>query len=426
MPAHRLPAIQGSVLSIATQLGMALAIVAALAPFKAVDSATVRTIAVGVAADDDPSAGCTLREAIDVANAGGGVGAHANGCTVKGTVGTPPFSYAIKLPAYTYTLTGAPGDDANASGDLDITANITISGQGPGNTAISGGSIDRVFHIDPAGAGSFTIDFERLTIMNGGVAGWGAGIYNSGDAVNVSECALHGNVSGGTVAGGAISNGAGKLTIESSTLSLNASDNGGGIYNAGTLAVTNSTLSGNSASHHGGAIANGGGTATLVSTTITDSRADDDESGAGDGGGIHRTGGAVSLRNTIVAANHDLSPGPGDDHPDLSGLIDGAASNIIGSTAGCTGTAGTGSDVVAPDPGLGPLAGNGGGTLTHAISFQSPAHDGVAVCTDQAGFPLGTDQRAVARPQGYACDIGAFEVVTFFAFLPCILDHTEP
>src|SRR5207247_10006183 len=61
------------------------------------------------------------------------------------------------------------------------------------------------------------------------------------------------------------------------------------------------------------------------------------------------------------------------------------------------------------NPNLGPLANNGGPTLTHIpFPLQSPqvnrAIDGGSGC-------LSPDQRGVLRPQGGACDIGAVEYV---------------
>ena len=68
-------------------------------------------------------------------------------------------------------------------------------------------------------------------------------------------------------------------------------------------------------------------------------------------------------------------------------------------------------DISAVDPLLGPLADNGGPTETHELLPGSPAIDAIAVadCVDLDGEPVVTDQRGVARPQGVACDIGAFE-----------------
>ncbi len=55
---------------------------------------------------------------------------------------------------------------------------------------------------------------------------------------------------------------------------------------------------------------------------------------------------------------------------------------------------------------LGPLADNGGPTLTHALGAGSPAIDAA-----DAGACPATDQRGVARPQGAGCDVGAFELI---------------
>src|SRR5262249_52788808 len=63
-------------------------------------------------------------------------------------------------------------------------------------------------------------------------------------------------------------------------------------------------------------------------------------------------------------------------------------------------------DLTGRNPLLGPLADNGGNTDTAALLSGSPAID----AGDPATCPA-TDQRGVVRPQGPACDIGAFELV---------------
>lgn len=79
---------------------------------------------------------CSLRGAIIAANANG-VGADT-----------------INLPAGTYTLTLAGiNEDLGATGDLDITSNITIAGAGAASTIIQAGTtnangIDRVFDLN--------------------------------------------------------------------------------------------------------------------------------------------------------------------------------------------------------------------------------------------------------------------------------------
>jgi hypothetical protein len=67
-------------------------------------------------------------------------------------------------------------------------------------------------------------------------------------------------------------------------------------------------------------------------------------------------------------------------------------------------------DLHNTSPRLGPLANNGGPTLTQALTPASPAID-AGSCTDASGAAVVSDQRGVARPQpaGGRCDIGAVE-----------------
>ena len=79
--------------------------------------------------------------------------------------------------------------------------------------------------------------------------------------------------------------------------------------------------------------------------------------------------------------------------------------NLIGDDTGCGYTPGTG-DLLNVDPLLGPLRDNGGDTETHALLPGSPAIDQIPteLCV------VDTDQRGVLRPQGSACDVGAYEL----------------
>jgi hypothetical protein len=61
-------------------------------------------------------------------------------------------------------------------------------------------------------------------------------------------------------------------------------------------------------------------------------------------------------------------------------------------------------DQPSTDPLVGPLADNGGPTLTHALLEGSPAID----AGDDSVCPA-VDQRGIARPQGAACDVGSYE-----------------
>lgn len=87
----------------------------------------------------------------------------------------------------------------------------------------------------------------------------------------------------------------------------------------------------------------------------------------------------------------------------------------LSSDSTCSPYLNQGGDRNAVNPLLGPLADNGGATLTHLPQPGSPAIDG-----GQCAPGLVADQRGGERPAGGACDIGAVEVGAFlpWAFLP--------
>ena len=176
--------------------------------------------------------------------------------------------------------------------------------------------------------------------------------------------------------GGAIFN-KGTLTVTASTLAFNTADTqGGGIWSDDTLTLTNSTISGNLVGTDGGGIYNSTGTATINNSTITNNRADAGGTDAGTGGGIHNDGtGTLTLNSTIVATNF---VGTDDVRDNISGTASGS-SNLVGVDTRLTGlTNGVDGNIVGTaanpiDPGLQPLADNGGPTQTHAILPNSPA-----------------------------------------------------
>ena len=217
----------------------------------------------------------------------------------------------------------------------------------------------------------------------------------------MTDSTVSGNTSG--LAGGGIWNDTtGTLNISNSTISDNTANDGGGIYNfSGTQTLTNSTVSGNTASASGGGIYNSSDTMTLINSTVTDNVAE-----TGSGGGIRNIGTFAELVNTIIAVNSAASLGP-----DCFGSPTSLGYNLIGDDTDCDYTAATG-DLVTADPLLGPLQDNGGDTETHALLAGSPAIDAIPVadCNDTDGVPVTADQRGVTRPQGPDCDMGSYEL----------------
>jgi uncharacterized repeat protein (TIGR02543 family) len=127
-----------------------------------------------------------------------------------------------------------------------ITGNLDLFGPGANNLTVSGGNSANVGSIFTVTSTNAAI--SGLTIANGNTPGLGGGIVNTG-TLTVSNSAFSGNTAGGE--GGGISNQA-TQTVSNSTFSGNTAGEGGGIYNNATQTVSNSTFSGNSAAAGGG------------------------------------------------------------------------------------------------------------------------------------------------------------------------------
>jgi hypothetical protein len=174
------------------------------------------------------------------------------------------FSLTPPSPSYAATLTvcsgcvyttiaaaiaaASPGDTISIQDTVHSEANITvdrdltIQGQGAASTAVDGGFGGTVFLIDFG----VTATVQDMTIRQGSdIFGFGGGIYNSG-TLTISNSTLSGNSA--MFGGGGIYND-NTVTISNSTL---AGNYGGGIYNAGTLTVSDSTISGNFATESSG------------------------------------------------------------------------------------------------------------------------------------------------------------------------------
>ena len=184
------------------------------------------------------------------------------------------------------------------------------------------------------------------------------------------------------------------MSLTNSTVSGNSGDYGGGIYNdEGTVHVTNSTVSGNTASW-GGGIFNDEGTVHLTNSTVSGNTASED------GGGIYNEGdgATVNLTNTIVA---DQLAGE-----DCSGAGPATSNGYNLDSDGSCNLTQPNDKPNNPSANLGPLQLNApGNTATHALLAGSDAVD-TGDCT---GGTVTTDQRGVPRPQGDACDMGAYE-----------------
>ncbi|WKZ47134.1 MAG: sortase [Anaerolineales bacterium] len=358
---------------------------------------------------------CTLREAITNAN-----GDNQSGSTdCAAGAGADTITFAGN---YTITLVGSQLPA--------VTSQITITGNGAANTIIQASTCNpvtlpggctpatyRVFQV--TSSGNLTLD--GLTVRHGRCNGsctlpstsGGGGIFNQG-TLTVTDSAISDNSATGY--GGGVFN-LGNLTVTNSTLSGNSAIWGGGINNSRTLTVTNSTLSGNSAGNTGGGIDNGS-TLTVANSTLSGNSAGDD------GGGIYNDGflSLVSVTNSTLSGNSATNGGG------IFGMMStlNYSNTIIANSTGgdCFSSIGTNvnnlvedgscSAGLSGDPNLGPLADNGGPTQTHALQSTSPAIDAGNAATCAAAPVSNLDQRGVTRPQGAVCDIGAYESDTTF------------
>lgn len=343
---------------------------------------------------------CTLRAAVQEANALPG----ADVIMFEDQPGSPDV--------YTLTIMGQ-GEDLAATGDLDITDDLAIRGltetaEGdPEHVIIQAGptrpdGIDRVFHILEA----VTVSFDQLTIRHGNVPGEGGGIaqFSVVATVRVTNSTITNNEAGS--AGGIFNEHAHFELIESTVSDNDGASFGGGILNGGAMTVTNSTVSGNGAGALGGGVMNVS-RMYLLNSTIAENQAPSTT-----GGGIRHEGeGPLTMKNTIVADN-----GAGGD----CAFAPPAAVTDSGNNLDSDGTCGLGATSISMGSALlAPLQDNGGPTHTHALMDGSDALD---AADDDACPP--TDQRGVTRPQGEACDIGAFErevAAEPAAYLPLIM-----
>ncbi|HXQ76347.1 MAG TPA: choice-of-anchor Q domain-containing protein [Acidimicrobiales bacterium] len=218
------------------------------------------------------------------------------------------------------------------SGPITISKNLTISGPGANQLAVSGGNTSQVFIVD-AGV---TATISGITVEDGaanayclaGCSSSGGGIDNSGTLTLTDSTVTDSNANAGCdlscgAAGGGIENeSTGILALTDSTVSGSSANigctascgaAGGGIENLGTLTLTDSTLSGNTADAGCDAScgASGGGldnqnSATIDASTVSGNEANNSCSVAcgPTGGGINNGSTAgLLIENSTVADN---------------------------------------------------------------------------------------------------------------------------
>ena len=316
-----------------------------------------------------------------------------------------PFAYAYLLPGIenrgTLTLQDSSVHDNTGNGIINYgTAAIRDSyiynnkALGDNSTSAKGGGIRNY--------GSVVLDNSWI-YNNQGI--FGSGISNDGSFTGINSVIKSNSGSSG------IFNEATLNLINTAIVYNSSSIEGGGLYNSGTANLINTTISNNTKL---GGTGNGGGVfntgiLSLVNSTVANNTA------SSNGGGIYsRSGGQITLKNTIVASNSANSA------KDIYGSVTGNNNNLIGNLTEASGTVGTGTDIVNPNPGLGTLQ-YIGNTYIHPLLAGSPAINAgnnslIPADTKDLDSDQNTteiipfDQRNLLRIFGTTVDIGAVEL----------------
>jgi uncharacterized repeat protein (TIGR01451 family) len=298
------------------------------------------------------------------------------------------------------------------------------------NTALDDGGGIHSDAGEPGGdSPTSTVTIRNSTIRHNGAGRFGGGILNQG-SMTIVDTTIFSNttdINGGGIMNDAQARG---LTITRSNVSDNRATQsmGGGIHSIAPMTITNSTVSDNRSFGNGGGI--NVAACVTCATNLTHLTISRNWTEIGNGGGINRQVGAqlgvVTVKNTIVAGNMRIAGGTANDCGGTN--INTEGDNLVGQNGaanGCPVDAEVTVVAGAISTVLDPLADNGGATETHALVAGSPAIDGVTDCTDLAGSPVTTDQRGMARPQGPACDIGAYEAAPALSIAKTVTPQTD-
>ena len=333
----------------------------------------------------------------------GGATASAQVVSNTADIGPGTLRSAITNAANGAVITFDPslsGATITLSSTLTINTNLIIDASAlPGGLQINGNGAVQVFNV----ASNTFVFLNSLTITDGYSTNSGGGIYNNG-TLTLTNCTLSGNsgfnytpYGGG---GGGIYNYQGTLTLNQCTLSGNISYGlGGGIYNFGLLTLNQCTLSGNSA-YAGGGIFN------------------DYESG------FNISESTLTMTNAIVGGNSATYYGEDLGEDDIenmsSATVTFGGSNLV-QTVYNGGTI-TGLAPLTNAPNLAPLGNYGGPTQTMPPLPGSPAIRAGSV----AANTFATDQRGYARTQNGLIDLGAVELQSPAANPPVLENITVP
>jgi CSLREA domain-containing protein len=406
----------------------------------------------------------TTADAVDATPGDGACATIAGACSLRAAIqeaNATAGADGVLVPAATYTLALAgTAEDAAATGDLDVTDDLTIHGDGEAATIVSAGGIDRVLDVRAG-----TLRLEALTIRDGNVmapspiahggganvvagarlelafvtitasAAWsfGGGLYVEGvvdgDQVTISDCTASEGAGAGVFGNGSA------LTLRIADIRGNAANNGGAFYTSAgfelgdenILTLVRATVRDNTVVNGGGGLlANARTTVTIRDSTFTGNV-------AGGGGAIFNDGGChIDIRGSTIYGNHaghaggiievhfdpefiqvgnSIIAGNTSEHGgiDCDREIGSLGGLLVGNTTNCV-IEPHATDLVGVAPMLGPLVELPRGAYFVPLATSPAVDAGLAAnCSlrDQAGAlrPRDGDGDGEAR-----CDLGAGEL----------------
>lgn len=348
--------------------------------------------------------------------------AATNDCSLRGAISNAASGDTIN---FNVSLTNAT---ITLGSEIPIVRSVTVTGLGADKLTISGGGTTRLFSY--MGGLTLNINFSGLTLAGGN--GTGATNTNQGGAMQINGGATNATFDGMVFRNNNAAGLAGAILfvgginafcrVKNSTFISNSSADGSVIYDPlgfGTIEISNSTFSGNSANRFGVAYSSTGRVVVRNSTIV-----------GNNGGGLYKPGSAtMTLANTIVAGNgsYDLNLAAGTiatNGGNLIGRNTSAGGNFVQGTPNANNDyVGTAASQINPQ--LAPLGIYGGTTPTFPLLANSAAlnHGNNCVTNNSCALAIDaalvTDQRGGARQIGAAVDIGAFESnASFVAQLP--------
>jgi CSLREA domain-containing protein/uncharacterized repeat protein (TIGR01451 family) len=303
-------------------------------PFRALLGCLVLALALAGTARADTFTVNSTVDAVD-ATIGNGACLTAGGvCSLRAAIQEANFTPAadtIVLPAvaahYRLVIAGT-GEDAGATGDLDVAQPLTINGGGASGTVIDANSIDRA--IDVLGTNT-NLTLSGVTVTGGHPPGSTAGgaieFASASGSLTLGDDVFTGNSSGGSGSsgnGGAIVAIGSALTATNTTFTNNTAGGGSGgngtggalvySHNDGAVTLSNTTFAGNIAGSSQGPGFGGGAViaGNPVHLTVNGGSFNGNTSGgggttgSGQGGGLllSATGGSLAIDGTSFTSNH--------------------------------------------------------------------------------------------------------------------------